>query len=67
MQRFERDLLCTGMYLPADFDEAIAWLADGRFDTTGLITDVFDIKDAAAAYARAAEQTSIKVLIKLAN
>jgi L-gulonate 5-dehydrogenase len=67
MQRFERDLLCSGMYLPADFDEAIAWLADGRFDTAGLITDVFDIKDAAAAYARAAEQTSIKVLIKLAN
>ena len=65
MQRFERDLVCSGMYLPADFDEAIRWLAHGRFDTAALITDVFDVEDAAAAYARAKEETSIKVLIKL--
>lgn len=67
MQRFERDLISSGMYTPPDFDEAIAWLADGRFTTAGLITDVFDLDDAAAAYARAKEPTSIKVLIKLAK
>jgi threonine dehydrogenase-like Zn-dependent dehydrogenase len=64
MQRFERDLLSTGMYVPDDFDAVIAWLADGRFDTSELITDVVPVQDAPLAYAKAKETASIKVLIK---
>lgn len=41
MQRFERDLLNSGMYIPEDFDAVIEWLADGRFDTSELVTDLF--------------------------
>lgn len=67
MQRFERDLLSSGMYVPADFDEAIAWLADGRFDASVLISDVYPAADAAEAYHRAQQPDSIKVLIHLAG
>ncbi|ARQ71985.1 zinc-dependent alcohol dehydrogenase [Streptomyces marincola] len=67
MQRFERDLLGSGMYVPGDFDTAIAWLADGRFRTDGLITDTFSLREAAAAYRRAAAPDSIKVLVRLAE
>lgn len=67
MQRFERDLLSSGMYVPGDFDDAISWLAKGSFDTSALVTDVFDLEEAAKAYARAAQPDSIKVLIHLAG
>jgi 2-desacetyl-2-hydroxyethyl bacteriochlorophyllide A dehydrogenase len=64
MQRFERDLLSSGMYIPSDFDAVIAWLVDGSFDTTDLITDMFPVAEASAAYQRAKETDSIKVLIR---
>ncbi|WP_114194326.1 zinc-dependent alcohol dehydrogenase [Edaphovirga cremea] len=64
MQRFERDLLNSGMYIPEDFDEVIAWLTDGRFDTRDLVTDVFPIDQADKAFQRAKEPSSIKVLIQ---
>lgn len=67
MQRFERTLTSSGMYVPEDFDEAIAWLADGRFDASELITDVFPMENAPAAYERAREPDSIKVLVKLSD
>lgn len=67
MQRFERDLLSTGMYVPDDFDAVIAWLADGRFDTSDLITDVIPIEEAPTAYIKAKEPTSIKILIKFSS
>lgn len=64
MQRFERDLISSGMYVPEDFDVVIEWLSDGRFDTTDLVTDIFPVDEAAAAFARAKENSSIKVLLK---
>lgn len=67
MQRFERTLTSSGMYVPSDFDDAIAWLGDGRFDPRDLITDVFPIDQAAKAYERAKEPDSIKVLIHIGN
>ncbi|KAB8163831.1 alcohol dehydrogenase catalytic domain-containing protein [Streptomyces sp. 3MP-14] len=67
MQRFERDLVGSAMYVPADFDTAIGWLADGRFDTEDLITDTFPLRDAEAAYRRAEAPDSIKVLVRLAD
>lgn len=64
MQRFERDLISSGMYVPEDFDVVIGWLADGLFDTTDLVTDVFPVSQASEAFARAKQPASIKVLIK---
>jgi len=66
MQRFERDLIGSGMYVPADFDAVIAWLDAGRFETEPLISEVFDLATAPAAFARAAEPDSIKVLLRMA-
>lgn len=67
MQRFERDLISSGMYIPRDFDVAIGWLADGSFQTDRLVSDIYPINQAPAAYVRAAEADSIKTLIHLAN
>lgn len=67
MQRFERDLLNSGMYIPEDFDAVIEWLADGRFDTSELVTDLFAIEDAAAAFERAQQNDSIKVMLQFAR
>ncbi len=64
MQRFECDLLSSGMYVPADFKAIIPWLSDGRFDTTDLVTDIFPVEEASRAYERAKEPDSIKVLIQ---
>lgn len=67
MQRFERDLVGSGMYVPGDFDRAVAWIAAGEFQTDPLITDVFEIHDVAAAMTRAEERDSIKVLVRLTD
>lgn len=67
MQRFERDLLSSGMYVPADFEGAIAWLASGQFDTSKLITDIFPVEQAAQAYARAKTGEAIKVLVQFSS
>lgn len=64
MQRFERDLLNSGMYIPEDFDAVIEWLADGRFDTRELVTDLYPVSEAAAAFARAQQNDSIKVMLQ---
>ena len=53
------------MFFPQDFDDAISWLAVGRFDASRLVTDIFPLEEAAAAYARAKQPDSIKVLVQL--
>lgn len=67
MQRFERDLLNSGMYIPEDFDAVIEWLADGRFDTSELVTDLFPVEDADKAFERAQQNDSIKVMLQFAE
>jgi threonine dehydrogenase-like Zn-dependent dehydrogenase len=67
MQRFERDLLNSGMYIPEDFDVVIEWLADGRFDTSAMVTDLFPVDDAARAFERAQQNDSIKVMLQFAE
>ncbi|MFV0407161.1 MAG: zinc-binding dehydrogenase [Propioniciclava sp.] len=64
-QRFEQDLIGSGMYEPRDFERALDWIASGSFVTAPLISAVFDIDDAALAVTRAEEPDSIKVLIRL--
>lgn len=64
MNRFECDLLGSGMYIPSDIDGAVQWLADGLFDTSDLITEIYPVEEAAAAYKRAKDPDSIKILIK---
>ena len=67
MQRFERDLLNSGMYIPEDFDAVIEWLADGCFDTRELVTDLYPVSEAAAAFERAQQNDSIKVMLHFAD
>lgn len=64
MNRFECDLINSGMYIPSDIDGAVKWLADGLFDTSDLITEIYPVEEAATAYKRALDQDSIKILIK---
>lgn len=67
MQRFERDLLNSGMYIPEDFDIVIEWLADGRFDTSDLVSDLYPVSEADTAFARAQQNDSIKVMLQFAD
>ncbi|WP_114766359.1 zinc-dependent alcohol dehydrogenase [Vibrio rhodolitus] len=64
VQRFERDIRSSGMYVSKDWDVAVEWLKQGLFKTEDMITDVFAVEDADKAYQRAQEADSIKVLIK---
>lgn len=64
MNRFERDLLNSGMYVPSDIDGAIKWLADGSFDTSDLITNIYPVERALEAFTEAQRNESIKILIK---
>lgn len=64
MQRFERDLISSGMYIPSDFDQVLKWLEQGLFKTEKLVTKVFPIKDADKAFEEAKKPNSIKILIK---
>lgn len=67
VQRFERDIIGSGMYTPQDFDRAVEWISTGAFRTASLITDVYPLDEAYDAVRRAEESTSIKVLIHLAS
>ena len=64
MNRFERDLLSSGMYVPADIDGAVKWLEKGLFDTSDLITSVFPVEEATEAFVKAQNPNSIKTIIK---
>lgn len=64
VQRFERDIRSSGMYVAQDWDIAVEWLKQGLFKTEDMITDVFTVDEAAKAYQRAQDADSIKVLIK---
>ena len=64
MNRFERDLLSSGMYVPADIDGAVKWLEEGKFDTSDLITSVFSVEETAAAFRKAQDPDSIKTIIQ---
>lgn len=64
VQRFERDIRSSGMYVAKDWDIAVEWLKNGLFKTEDMITDIFTIDEANKAYQRAQDQDSIKVLIK---
>lgn len=65
LQRFEIDLVGTGMYLPVDIDEAIAGLADGRIDAAPLISGVRPLAEAPAAFAEAVRPDNVKILIDM--
>lgn len=65
LQRFEIDLVGTGMYVPADIDEAIAALAEGRIDAAPLISAVRALDDAEAAFTEAMRPDSVKILIDM--
>lgn len=65
VQRFERDLVGSGMYVPGDFDRAIDWIVSGEFRTEPMVSQIFEIDDAAAAFEAAGRPETIKVMIRL--
>ncbi|GAB3445704.1 alcohol dehydrogenase catalytic domain-containing protein [Streptomonospora sediminis] len=65
MQRFEIDLVGSGMYTPTDVDAAIAAIAGGRIDPRPLISARYPLADAPQAYTAAASPETVKVLIRI--
>lgn len=65
MQRFEIDLLGSGMYTGADIDDAIAYLAGAPEPASRLVTAVVPIQDAADAYRAVGDPDNVKVVLSL--
>lgn len=65
MQRFEVDLLGSGMYTGDDIDDAIAYLTDNPDPAGRLVTAVFPIASAAGAYAAVSDPDNVKVILSL--
>lgn len=64
-QRFEVDLLGSGMYTPEDVERAIALVADAVVDPGPLVTATYPLADAEKAYRAAQQPDSVKVLLDL--
>lgn len=67
LQRFEIDLVGTGMYVPIDIDQAIRALANGSIDAAPLISGVRPLAAAPAAFDEAMEPDNVKILIDMGS
>jgi len=65
LQRFESDILGSGMYVPADIDAALQALAVADCPAARLISAIHDIEGAPEAYAHATRPENTKTLIKM--
>lgn len=65
MQRFEIDLLGSGMYTGADIDAAIDYLAENPEPASHLVSAVYPITEAADAYAAVGDPDNVKVVLSL--
>lgn len=65
MQRFEVDLLGSGMYTGDDIDDAIAYLSENPDPASRLVTAVYPLADAADAYAAVGDPDNVKVVLSL--
>ncbi|WP_309127092.1 alcohol dehydrogenase catalytic domain-containing protein [Microbacterium sp.] len=65
MQRFEIDLLGSGMYTGADIDAAIDYLSQHPEPASHLVSRVFPLTEAADAYAAVGEPDNVKVVLSL--
>jgi 2-desacetyl-2-hydroxyethyl bacteriochlorophyllide A dehydrogenase len=65
MQRFEVDLLGSGMYTAEDIDEAISCLSIGQINVQPLLSGTFPLASAAEAYQAAAQPNTIKTLLQI--
>lgn len=67
MQRFEIDLLGSGMYLPRDIDAAIELIAGEHVEAGPLISARYRLDDVPAAFRAAGQPETVKILIQLAD
>jgi threonine dehydrogenase-like Zn-dependent dehydrogenase len=67
MQRYEVDLVGSGMYLPADVDAALAHVARRPDDVRALLSRTYPLEQAARAYAAAGTAESVKLLIRMTD
>lgn len=65
MQRFEVDLLGSGMYTAEDINDAISRLARGEIDVAPLLSGIFPLSAAEDAYRAAAQPETIKTLLEI--
>lgn len=65
LQRFEINLIGSGMYRPGDIDAAIVALVENRIDGAALVTAIRPLAAAPAAYEEARQPDSVKVLIDM--
>lgn len=65
MQRFEVDLLGSGMYTAEDINDAISRLSKGEIDVTPLLSGTFRLSAAEDAYRAAARPETIKTLLEI--
>lgn len=65
MQRFEVDLLGSGMYTAEDVDDAISRLSTGEIDVSPLLSATFPLSAAEDAYRAAAQPETIKTLLEI--
>ncbi len=61
----EIEIVGVRHYYPREFDEAIRWIDEGRFDPAALLTDVYPLARGEEAFQRLqAGQDAIKVLLQ---
>lgn len=65
MQRFEIDLLGSGMYTGSDIDDALAYLGEYPEPASCLVTAVYPLTEAADAYAAVGDPDNVKVVLSL--
>lgn len=65
MQRFEVDLLGSGMYTGEDIDSAISYLASNANTASRLVTAVYSLDSAPSAYAAVGDPDNVKVVLAL--
>ena len=64
VRRKELTLQLSRRMLPGDLDRAIALVASGDIDLTGLVTDRIPLADAGGAFALAASRRGLKVVVE---
>lgn len=65
MQRFEVDLVGSGMYLPDDIDAALALLDSRLAACRALVSARYELAQAAEAFAAASRSETVKVMVRL--
>lgn len=65
LQRFEIDLVGSGLYTSVDVDMALRLIAQGQIEPSTLVSARFALAEAPSAFAAAMDANTVKVLVRL--